>query len=310
MQMSLDLLGLPPTEDALARPLAHNANVEKIVPLFAPEIARALKADLKAKIAGPERACPFGVLPFGDPRLDRCFPQGGLARGHWHEIGGAGLERETPAAAAGFAARLAQSAAGQDVIIWALQRDDLYAPGLIGLDMDQVIFVRADKDEGVLAVLESAARTAGVGAVIGEIGAVDLTGGRRLQLACEHHGATAFVLRRRFSAPARARAEKQSTETTRWRIAPAPSETDEPGLGLPRWRAHLERSRNGRTGAWILEAQNAADQQAADKTGALIVVAELADHTLDPGAGRKPQSGPAWSGDHDPGRQRAALGDN
>jgi protein ImuA len=307
MQSPPDFLGLPPLEDALPRPPAHNANVENIVPLFAPEIARSLKAELRARIAAPP-ACPFGVLAFGDPRLDCCFPQGGLARGHWHEIGGMGLERETPAAAAGFAARLAQSAAGSGVIVWALLHDDLYAPGLAGLDPDKVIFVRADKDQGVLAVMESAARTIGVGAVIGEAAAVDLTAGRRLQLACEHHGATAFVLRRRFSAPARARGEKQSTEMTRWRIAPAPSATDEPGLGLPRWRAHLERSRNGRTGAWILEAHNAADEQARAQTGAFTVVAELADHTPAPGAGRTPRSGPAWSGDHDPARQRAAPG--
>ena len=183
---------------------------------------------------------------------------------------------------------------------------------VLGLDPDRLIFVKAEKDEGVLSVMESAARTSGVAAIVGEVSSVDLTAGRRLQLACEHHGAIAFALRRRFSAPLRERAEKHSTETTRWRIASAPSDTSLPGLGPARWEVHLERSRNGRPGAWIMEAHNAADEKESPKTGPktgiVAVVAELADHTAETRARRQPPGWAAGSRDHDPGRQYAALG--
>lgn len=313
MQLSFDLFGAPPKEESQARPPACETEAENILPLPPPKRQRVHA--LKARIARFERLSSSGTISFGDPRVDGCFPHGGLARAAWHEIGGAGMERETPAAAAGFAAALARRAAPRGAILWVMQRDDLYAPGL-GLDPDRLIFVKAEKDEGVLSVMESAARTSGVAAIIGEVSSVSLTAGRRLQLACEHHGAIAFALRRRFSAPLRERAEKHSTETTRWRIAPAPSDTSLPGLGPPRWEVHLERSRNGRPGAWIMEAYNAADEKESPKagpktgpkTGIVTVVAELADHTAETRARRQPPGWAAGSRDHDPGRQYAAPG--
>ncbi|NEX95090.1 protein imuA, partial [Caulobacter sp. 17J65-9] len=84
------------------------------------------------------------------------------------------------------------------------------------------------------------------------------------------------VLRRRpFGVRAgRAAEDGPSAAATRWRIACAPSEplAGEPGLGRERWKVSLERCRGGRTGAWIMEADDGADP--------VRVVAELADRQL------------------------------
>jgi protein ImuA len=131
-------------------------------------------------------------------------------------------------------------------------------------------------DAQALAALEDALAAPGVAAAVGEIEDVDLTAGRRLQLACEAHGATGFVLRRRlFGRTVRAQAAGTAA-ASRWKIAPAPSQPPpgEPGLGPLRWQAELERSRGGRTGAWLMERSDGAFP--------LRVVAELGDRQLAP----------------------------
>jgi protein ImuA len=281
------------------------------IPGASPPISNDNAFTLKAEIARLERGngrTDWGALPFGDPRIDVCMPYGGLQLGHWHEIGGDGMERETPAAATGFTAALAQRAQRGGAIVWALRRDDLHAPGLqaFGLDPDRLILVRIDKDEDVLLVLEDALRTRGVTAAIGEVDKIDLTAGRRLQLACEKSGATGFVLRRKlYGTPSQQARTQAPAAATRWRIAAAPSQTQgpgqKPGLGPPRWAARLDRCRGGRTGAWIMEMHNAAGSQ----TSPIRVVAELADHTL---ATADERAVPRRPRHHDNGGQRAALG--
>ncbi|MET0183664.1 MAG: hypothetical protein ABW199_12345 [Caulobacterales bacterium] len=258
-------------------------------------------AELKARIEKLERRNPlvdWGVVSFGDVRIDSHFHGGGLARGRLHEIAGEGLESETPAAVTGFAAALARVSAREGAIIWALQRADAHAPGLVslGLEADRVIFVRAASDSDVLAVCEDALRTRGVGAVIGETAALSTIASKRLQLACEFGGACAFILRRRlYTAKAH---NEASVAATRWRIASAPSESIEPGLGLPRWRAVLERSRNGRNGAWVLEHDDAKQT--------LRVVAELADHAAETAPRQSVFAGRARPGARTAERQYAA----
>ena len=217
-----------------------------------------------------------GVLPFGDGRVDRCLPGGGLPLGRWHELGGEGLERETGVSAAAFGARVSARLAVRGQVVWVLQRDDLHAPGLsaLGLPPHRLIYVAVRDDAEALAAVEDALRTPGVAAAWGEIDRVGLTAGRRLQLACETHGATGFVLRRRLHGRRReADREEGSAAATRWVVGPALSDPGEaPGLGAPRWRVRLERCRGGRGGEWIVEAS--------DETRPVRVVAELADHQL------------------------------
>lgn len=267
-------------------------------------------SSLKARIARLERSDPladWGVAPFGDLRVDACLPGGGLARGRWHEIQGDGLEGETPAAVTGFAAALAHANGRAGAILWALQRDDLHAPGLqeFGLDPGRVIFVRCANDAEVLSVCEEALRTRGIAAAVGEAGSLTLVAGKRMQLACERGGATAFTIRRNlYGGSKKARSHPEATAAmTRWRVTPVRSETHEPGLGPPRWHVALERVRGGRTGEWILEMQNAAS---AYKAGAFRVAAELADHANETRAGASLSAGRGGARADRAGARRAA----
>ena len=313
MQLSLDLLGAPRPSAAQTRP-----RVPLFQPLEEPKVVveQDTRATLRSKLVKLERGAgltSWGVLPFGDARVDERLPGGGLGLGRLHELEGAAAERETPAAVTGFSACLAARAAREGAILWALQRDDLHAPGLVtfGIAPDRLIFVRADRDDDVLSVVEHALRTRGIGAVIGEVSALDLTQSRRLQLVCERGGATAFVLRRNLFGVSRKRTKEEgSAAATRWAIAAAPSETpsetNEPGLGPTRWAVRLERARGGRSGAWIMEHNDATAQ------GALRVVAELADHAAEANDGRETGCAPKFREpglrDHGARRQRASSG--
>lgn len=236
------------------------------------QVARARVAAMGAGVA-PIR----DVLPFGDLRIDGVFPGGGLPLGRWHEVAGEGLEIETAVSAAAFIAAVATPLAARGAVVWVMRRDDLYAPGLCGLGFPapSLIQVHVRGETESLIALADALGSAGVAAAIGEVEAVNLTAGRRLQLACERGGATGFVIRRRpFGGGARGEAAG-SAAATRWRIAPAPSEPapGEMGLGPPRWRVDLERCRGGRSGAWIMEKS--------DGPYPLCVVADLGDRQLE-----------------------------
>ena len=245
-------------------------------------------AAVRAKVAALESSArrPWPVLSLGDPRIDACLAGGGLPLGRWHEVIGEGMETETCAAPAAFAALLALPLARRGQAIWVMRRDDLWAPGLVGLGFpgDVLIQAAARDETEALSVMEDALSTEGVATVVGEVEAVDLTAGRRLQLACEKRGATGFLLRRRPYGGRAGRDPAGSAAATRWRVAAAPSDPapDEFGLGPPRFRVALERSRGGQPGAWILEATKAYTLEARDGTHPLRLVAELADRQLAP----------------------------
>jgi len=245
-------------------------------------------AAMRARIAAIEAGgrADSGVLAFGDPRIDGCLPGGGLPLGRWHEITGPGMEVETAAAPAAFTALLAAPLARRGEAVWVLRRDDLSAPGLCGLGFppERLIQVCARDEAEALSVMEDALATVGVTAVIGEVEAVDLTAGRRLQLACEKRGSTGFLIRRRpFGGQAR-REAGGSASATRWSVTSAPSEppAGEFGLGSPRFEVALERCRGGRTGSWLFEAEGAYDLEVKDGTHPLRLVAELGDRQLAP----------------------------
>jgi protein ImuA len=257
-------------------------------------MSRAASFDaVRAKVAAMETggAPARAALPFGDSRLDRVFPAGGLPLGCWHEVAGEGVEIETAAVAGAFVAALAGPLASRGAVVWVMRRGDLYAPGLaaFGFPAERLIQVETRDEAQVLAALEDALGSEGVVAAIGEAGSVDLTAGRRLQLACERRGATGFIIRRQ---PFGDRSRKAtvgefsgSAAATRWSVASLPSVPDpsEPGggargsealgLGPPRWRVDLRRCRGGRPGGWIVEMSDGAYP--------LRVVAELADRQLE-----------------------------
>ena len=238
-------------------------------------------AALRERIRHIEQPASHGVLPFGVAAIDRALPGGGLALGAVHEILGIDGDEEDGAAACGFiAGLLARLRMGP--VLWCLKRPDLYGPGLLahGLDPARLVIVTAPRDEDILWAIEEGLRAPGLVAVIGEIGRLPLVAGRRLQLAAERSGITAFLLRRwRNSEEAARERERPSAAVTRWRIAALPArEVDDLRLrqliGQPRWRVELLRCRGGVPAQWVVES---GDVEVADATGHVRLSPELAD---------------------------------
>jgi protein ImuA len=264
-------------------------------------------------------ASAHGVLPFGIVEIDQALPGGGLARGALHEILGAGGDEEDGALAAAFAAgiigRLTASPtslphalgvgpsplkggeglhislplpplAGREggLVLWCLPRPDLYGPGLAshGLYPGRVVMVRAPHDAEILWAMEEGLRAPGIVAVVGEVGALPAVASRRLQLAAERSGVTAFLLRRWRDGERAARERAlPNAAVTRWRIAALPSRPfrDEPGVGRPRWRVELLRCRGGEPACWEMEVPDATDN--------VSLAAALADRPAAPVAAEK-----------------------
>src|ERR1043165_4012796 len=153
-------------------------------------------AALRERIRHIEQPRAQGGLPFGVAAIDRALPGGGLALGAVHEILGQGGDEEDGAAACGFiAGLLARFRPGP--MLWCLKRPDLYGPGLLahGLDPARLIVGRAPRDEDILWAVEEVLRAPGLIPGAGDTGPPALVPGRRLQLAAEHSGITAFLLR-------------------------------------------------------------------------------------------------------------------
>jgi protein ImuA len=266
--------------------------------------AKTLLPELRERVRRIERsaATVHGVLPFGIAAIDRALPGGGLARGALHEILGAGGDEEDGALAAAFAASIigclgtsptspSLSALGGGegrgevgAILWCLPRPDLYGPGLAahGLDPGRVVLVRASRDAEILWAMEEGLRAPGIVAVVGEVGSLPTVASRRLQLAAERSGVTAFLLRRwRDGGQAVRERALPNAAVTRWCIAALPSRPmwDEPGIGRPRWRIELMRCRGGEPGCWEMEVPDATDH--------VSLAAALADRPAAPVAAEK-----------------------
>lgn len=226
------------------------------------------------------------VIRWGIPGIDQHLPAGGLEPGALHEFAGADLEEA--GLAAGIVLRLAGRA--QKVrpghVLWVARQRDLYARALPrdGCDPTRLVHLLTRRNEDTLWALEEALRVPGLGLLIGEVGPLDLTQSRRLQLAAEKSGVPAFIIRRgRNAAQARRWLAQPITAQTRWRIQPAPSVAEQPGLpgsrlpGPMRWQIELMRCRNGQPGTWLLEETDHGWREA---TLSLPVPAALADRPL------------------------------
>jgi protein ImuA len=233
--------------------------------------------DLRARIAriGQAARPAHAVLPFGVPAIDRHLPQGGLALGAVHQVTDTAHAAAAPLFVAGILARL------DGTVLWCLDRQDLFAPALagVGLHPDRVIYAEPEDDAGVLLCLEEGLRQAGLAAVVGEVARLPMTASRRLQLAAEASGVTAFIIRRWRRAADAAEFAQPSAAVTSWRITAAPSAAlPVPGIGRARWRVELVRSRGGDTAAW--------DMEACDAEGCLALSADVADRSVAASPGR------------------------
>jgi protein ImuA len=241
--------------------------------------------DLRARIARIEQAgrparC---VVPFGLHEIDAHLPQGGLARGALHEVAGGGLGAVHGAAAALFAAGVLARMPGP--VLWCLRVRDLFAPALAGagLHADRVLYAEVGDEQTVLLCLEEGLRHGGLAGVVGEVSRLSMTASRRLQLAAEASGVTAFVLRRWRSAAAATDFGQPTAAATRWRVSALPSSPlPVPGVGRARWFVELIRCRAGDCAEWELEA--------CDAEGRLALPADLADRSAAPATGRRRSS--------------------
>jgi protein ImuA len=244
-----------------------------------PTAKQALLDELRARLARLDHhRTDRPILPFGLAAVDRILPGGGLARGCLHELCGA----PDRALAAGFAAALLGRLAADGHALWIGPRDDLYAPGLstLGLPPERLIVVQAGARDARLWALEEALRSPGLTAVLAEVDRLTLTQSRRLQLAAEAKGVTAFLLRPLSAdAPSATPTAAPSAAMTRWRITSLPEEaaTDDASSRAwrtPRWRVELVRCRGGRTGAWAIAWREGGFHEI---TGALALAAEPGD---------------------------------
>jgi len=243
--------------------------------------------ELRAQLGLLERGTAGAGVPlaFGLPALDRHLG-GGLPRGCLHEVAGA----VDDGAALGFCAALAGRLAAERPILWCQPGFDLYAPGLaaFGLDPARLIVVTARRPADRLWAMEEGLRCRALAAAVIELDGLDMTAGRRLQLAAEAGGVTGFVLH-----PAGLHTAAGAA-VTRWTVTASaghgvhrsfsPAPLDGPGkwLGPARWQVELLRCRGGRPGRWLIEWTEGGWR---DATGDVAVAAALRDRP-DPQAAR------------------------
>ena len=165
--------------------------------------------------------------------------------------------------------------AGKD---WRRERGSLSARGLIslGIGLDRVILVRAEREGETLWAMEEALKS---GAVAGAVGAAEqpsFVATRRLDFAAREGRACAVLLRVQG-------AGDLSAARLRWRVSARPSAPhpfDPRAPGSLRLHAELVRRRAGPLGAWDLESDH--------ETHRLGLAAGLADHGLV--QGRRPHA--------------------
>ena len=213
--------------------------------------------------AGRARA----VAPLGLAALDDALPGGGLPLGALHEIEGERAEWDDGVTLGFCLALLARrEVAFPDAgkVLWISRQGDLYPPALAGqgLDPGRFLLVRAKSDAEVLWAMEEGLRCRRLAAVVGEVEGLDRLAGRRLQLAAEAIGITAFALHRRFRPLRQGRAA--SAALSRWRVTAASSQDDLGDalgtrfIGRPQWRLDLLRCRGAAPGSWQVEWDDAA----------------------------------------------------
>lgn len=149
------------------------------------------KLETSGRIATTEQA----PLSTGCAALDACLPTNGYPAGciveYLRATSGSGASQLAFTAAAAAA----QSTAGFIVVIDTLQT--IYPPALcsLGIDLEQVIFVRPESQADAIWATDQALRTPAVAAVVAELPRIDDRSARRLQLAAERGRGLGLLLR-------------------------------------------------------------------------------------------------------------------
>ena len=140
----------------------------------------------------------------------------------------------------------------------------------LGLDPSRLLLICARREPEALWAFEEALKSGAAAAVIGALDRPAFVATRRLDFAARSGQASGFVLR---AGPA----GDLSAARLRWRVATEPSAPhpfDPRAPGAARLRAELVRSRDGKSGCFLLEQD--------DATGRFRLAAGLADHGLAP----------------------------
>ena len=214
---------------------------------------------------------------------------GGLEQGTTHEVMGRGADTSLGYYPTRWIATILSRTTGP--VAWIYTGClNLLAEGLFqaGLSPDRLICLHAAPDR-VLGMTEDILRETGLAAVVTDFDrSPGLTASRRLRLAAEGSGQTAFLLRRASRMDDTALLHPTAS-STRWRVGPAPYPAGAAPVafrpGRPRMRVELLRHRGGRAGEWIVETEHAPDH--------LAVASSLADRPVAPTWIAPPASLPA-----------------
>lgn len=182
--------------------------------------------------------------------IEATFPNSVFPTGAIHEF--LSTEPEQAAANGGFISGILNSLMRNGgVCLWISMHRTVFPPSLkiFGVEPDQLIFIDLKRERDVLWAMEEALKCKGLAAVIGELGEINFTQTRRLQLAAEQSRVTGFVLR------SDAKKLTATACVARWNISHLPSEMEDgmPGVGFPRWNVELLKVRNGNPGSWKVE---------------------------------------------------------
>ena len=182
--------------------------------------------------------------------IEAAFPNSVFPTGAIHEF--LSTEPEQSAANGGFISGILNNLMQKGgACLWISMHRTVFPPSLkiFGVEPDQLIFIDLKRERDVLWAMEEALKCKGLAAVIGELGEINFTQTRRLQLAAEQSRVTGFVLR------SDAKKLTATACVARWNISHLPSELEDgmPGVGFPRWNVELLKVRNGNPGSWKVE---------------------------------------------------------
>jgi len=213
------------------------------------------------------------VLSFGLQAIDAYLPSGGLVFGAVHEIAPESAD-QFPAAFGFIFALLGRIPRnGQSMLVMSSKgiadwgRPHGHGFKAFGFDPGRLVLVDAGSERQTLWTLEECLRSGGPVAVVGVLGKeLDLKASQRLQVAARHSGTPLLLLRPSRSSGA-------SAATTRWLVGARSGVRDRFGLVTHwQWQVSLDRCRNGRPGAWVVEWNHVAHR--------FSLAAEMADPAL------------------------------
>ena len=201
------------------------------------QVVEALRARLR-RFEGKRVADDTPPISSGCRELDRLLPTNGFPRGSLIECLGDGPHACGAGMFAMIAARQAAAEGGVIVVLDSQHRFYPPAAAVLGVDLEEVVVVRARRRHDQLWALDQALRCPAVAAVWAPLEQLDEHDFRRLQLAVEEGGGLGLLVRSR-----RARNQPSWSDIRFW-IEPRVVDSRQLGVGR-RLRVEVSRCRRG-----------------------------------------------------------------